>query len=108
MFQIFNTLVRSSPESRGTVLDYFTRVISLNVRRAGMQVSTLESICCPLVFDEDRQVEPETVASDSFMVNLQAILFRFCEPFIDANYTKASVLRPDTTECAHNPADRPY
>ena len=35
-----------------------------------------------------RQVEAETVASDSFMVNLQAILFRFCEPFMDAKYSK--------------------
>lgn len=39
------------------------------------------------------QVEPETVATDSFMVNLQAILFRFCEPFIDANYTKVCTRR---------------
>jgi ubiquitin conjugation factor E4 B len=33
-------------------------------------------------------VEPDTVASDSFMVNLQAVLLRFAEPFMDANYTK--------------------
>lgn len=36
------------------------------------------------------QVEPETVATDSFMVNLQAVLFRLCEPFMDANYTKVT------------------
>jgi hypothetical protein len=34
------------------------------------------------------QVEPETVATDSFMVNLQTVLLRFAEPFMDANYTK--------------------
>ena len=34
------------------------------------------------------QVEPETVASDSFMVNLQSVLLRFAEPFMDARYTK--------------------
>ena len=38
------------------------------------------------------QVQPETVATDSFMVNLQAILLRFCEPFMDANYTKVRFL----------------
>lgn len=70
MFQILNTIIRSSVEAREAVLNYFAKIIALNVRRAGMQV------------------EPETVATDSFMVNLQAILFRFCEPFIDANYTK--------------------
>ncbi|KAF8895484.1 ubiquitin conjugation factor E4 [Infundibulicybe gibba] len=76
LFQIFNTLVRASPESREAVLQYFARVISLNVRRAGMQV------------------EPETVATDSFMVNLQTVLLRFAEPFMDANYTKLDRIDP--------------
>lgn len=39
MFQILNTLIRSSTETREAVLNYFARIISLNVRRAGMQVS---------------------------------------------------------------------
>lgn len=38
MFQILNNLVRASPASREAVLQYFSRVISLNVKRAGMQV----------------------------------------------------------------------
>ncbi|KAF5382739.1 hypothetical protein D9615_002873 [Tricholomella constricta] len=76
LFQIFNTLVRASPESREAVLQYFARVISLNSKRAGMQV------------------EPETVASDSFMVNIQTVLFRFAEPFMDANYTKMDRIDP--------------
>ncbi|KAI0071497.1 ubiquitin conjugation factor E4 [Panus rudis PR-1116 ss-1] len=70
LFQIFNTLVRASPESREAVLRYFARIIDLNDRRAGMQV------------------DPATVATDSFMVNVQSVLLRFCEPFMDANYTK--------------------
>ncbi|KAK7677760.1 hypothetical protein QCA50_019312 [Cerrena zonata] len=70
LFQIFNSLVRASAESREGVLQFFARVIALNDRRAGMQV------------------DPNTVSSDTFMTNLQAILFRFCEPFMDANYTK--------------------
>lgn len=52
------------------MLQYFAAVIKLNVKRAGMQV------------------DPDTVASDSFMLNLQSVLFRFCEPFMDANYSK--------------------
>ena len=38
LFQIFNTIVRASPEARDAVLAYFARVITLNNRRAGMQV----------------------------------------------------------------------
>ncbi|GLB38346.1 putative ubiquitin elongating factor core [Lyophyllum shimeji] len=76
LFQIFNTLVRASPESREAVLQYFARVISLNSRRAGMQV------------------DPDTVASDSFMVNLQSVLLRFAEPFMDANYSKMDRIDP--------------
>ncbi|KZT09134.1 uncharacterized protein LAESUDRAFT_801836 [Laetiporus sulphureus 93-53] len=82
LFQIFNALLRASPESREAVLQYFARIVALNDRRAGMQV------------------QPETVASDSFMVNAQAILFRFCEPFMDANYTKVD--RIDAAYYAHS------
>ncbi|KAH9936359.1 ubiquitin elongating factor core-domain-containing protein [Fomitopsis serialis] len=82
LFNIFNALVRASPDSREAVLQYFARVVALNVRRAGMQV------------------DPDTVASDCFMVNLQAIMLRFCDPFMDANYTKID--RIDTAYYAHS------
>lgn len=39
----------------------------------------------------DEQVDPDTVASDSFMVNIQSVLYRFAEPFMDASYTKVCV-----------------
>ena len=70
LFQIFNSLVRAGAESREAVLQYFSRVINLNVKRAGLQVGE------------------DTIASDSFMVNLQTVLYRLAEPFMDANYTK--------------------
>ncbi|KAF8158117.1 ubiquitin elongating factor core-domain-containing protein [Crassisporium funariophilum] len=76
LFQIFNTLVRAGPESREAVLDYFARVVSLNVKRSGMQV------------------DPTTVASDSFVLNMQSVLLRFAEPFMDANYTKMDRIDP--------------
>lgn len=74
LFQIFNTLVRASPVSREAVLDYFSRIITLNVKRAGMQV------------------DPATVSTDSFMVNIQTVLLRFAEPFMDATYSKVSAI----------------
>jgi ubiquitin conjugation factor E4 B len=70
LFQIFNSLVRASPESREAVLKYFSTVIHLNSKRAGMQV------------------DPDTVSSDSFMLTIQSVLFRFAEPFMDANFSK--------------------
>ncbi|KAF9241107.1 ubiquitin elongating factor core-domain-containing protein [Melanogaster broomeanus] len=76
LFQIFDTLVRASADSREAVLQYFAAAIKLNVRRAGMQV------------------DPETVASDSFMVNLQSVLLRFAEPFMDARYSKMDRIDP--------------
>ncbi|KAJ3801572.1 ubiquitin conjugation factor E4 [Lentinula aff. detonsa] len=76
LFQIFNTLVRAASSSREAVLQYFSRVVSLNVKRAGLQV------------------DPDTVASDSFMVNIQTVLYRFAEPFMDANYTKIDRIDP--------------
>ncbi len=38
LFQIFNSLVRASAESREGVLQYFARAININRKRAGMQV----------------------------------------------------------------------
>ena len=55
-------------------MQYFARVINLNVKRAGLQVGE------------------ETIATDSFMVNLQSVLHRLAEPFMDANYTKVGML----------------
>ncbi len=85
---MFNTLVRASPESRDAVLQYFYTVISLNVKRAGMQACFIISFFCAYLKYWTSQVEPDTVASDSFVVNLQSMLYKFAEPFIDANYSK--------------------
>ncbi|KAF8195457.1 ubiquitin elongating factor core-domain-containing protein [Pholiota molesta] len=76
LFQVFNTLVRASSETREAVLGYFSRVVSLNVKRSGMQV------------------DPTTVASDSFMLNMQSVLLRFAEPFMDATYSKMDRIDP--------------
>ncbi|KIY63497.1 hypothetical protein CYLTODRAFT_493873 [Cylindrobasidium torrendii FP15055 ss-10] len=76
LFGVFNALVRASPQSREAVLSYFARVVSLNAKRAGMQV------------------DPNTVATDSFMFNMSSVLLQFAEPFIDANYTKMDRIDP--------------
>ncbi|EJU03146.1 hypothetical protein DACRYDRAFT_21436 [Dacryopinax primogenitus] len=76
LFNIFNVLVRASPQSRDATLSMFSHVLNTNWRRAGLRV------------------RPETVASDSLFVNIQAVLHKFAEPFIDANYTKIDRIDP--------------
>ena len=62
LFQVFNTLVRASPESREAVLQYFAWVINLNVKRAGLQVGE------------------DIITTESFTVNLQTVHGReLCE-----------------------------
>lgn len=38
------------------------------------------------------QVDPNTVSSDTFMTNLQVLLFEFSAPFMDAQFTKVAIL----------------
>ncbi|CAE6526367.1 unnamed protein product [Rhizoctonia solani] len=70
LFLVFNAIVRASGDARERVLKYFSTVLNINVKRAGAHV------------------DPTTVASDGFMINLQAVLLRFAEPFLDARYSK--------------------
>ncbi|KZW03235.1 hypothetical protein EXIGLDRAFT_243210 [Exidia glandulosa HHB12029] len=77
MYQIFNAIVRSSPEGREGVLTFFSRVLNANWKRAGAYT------------------HPNTIASDGFFLNIYAILLRFSEPFMDAKYSKLD--RIDTT-----------
>ncbi|KAG5462786.1 MAG: ubiquitin elongating factor core-domain-containing protein [Olpidium bornovanus] len=77
LFNIFNLIVRASPQSRQNVLSYFGTVIARNAKRAQMQV--------------DRQV----VSGDGFITNIGAVLLSFSFGFIDVGYTKISKIDPD-------------
>ena len=72
LFQIYNAVIRASPESREGVLAFFAQVVDLNSRRAGMSV--------PI----------NTVSSDGYMTNLQVVLLKLFEPVMDASYSKVS------------------
>lgn len=103
LFQIFNALVRASAESREAVLQYFSRVISLNIRRGGMQVSRF---CTYMATNLLLQVEFDSVASDGFLINLQTILLRFAEPFMDSTYSKVRIITHLNIDFAHSsPSD---
>lgn len=70
-FKIFNNLIRSAgTESREAILAYWGSACELNKKRGAMQVRARD------------------VCTDGFMVNLFETVMRFCEPFMDAKYSK--------------------
>ncbi|KAL7421849.1 Ubiquitin conjugation factor E4 [Cryptotrichosporon argae] len=77
LFNIYNAIVRASPEAREGVLEYFALAARLNVKRQGMSV--------------DRR----TVASDGFMTNLQVVLLKLFEPVMDVQFSKIDKVEPD-------------
>ncbi|KAF8978431.1 hypothetical protein BGZ46_006476 [Entomortierella lignicola] len=70
LFQAVNGIIRSGPDSRERMLNYFYSVLSKNERRAQMQV--------------DRA----TVSGDGFIYNITEILMQFCDPFLDNSHSK--------------------
>jgi len=75
LFRVFDKIVRSSPEAREGVLAFFASVLNMNWQRTGSRVANI-------------------VASDGFIMNCQAILLRFAEPFMDADYSKLNRVSP--------------
>lgn len=77
LFDITNTLVRSSETARERILDWFAHVINSNHKRRAMRV------------------DMSTVSSDGFMVNINTILDQLCEPFMDASFSKIDRVQID-------------
>ncbi|KAF9974459.1 hypothetical protein BGZ73_002117 [Actinomortierella ambigua] len=70
LFQVVNSIVRSSPAARDDLLNYFASVARKNEGRAKMQV------------------DKATVSGDGFILNISEVLLKLCDPFMDANYSK--------------------
>ena len=70
LFDIVNTLVRTSTEVRERVLDWFALVVNSNHKRRAMRI------------------DMKTVSSDGFMINVNTVLSQLCEPFIDVSFSK--------------------
>ncbi|KAG4304130.1 hypothetical protein PORY_002494 [Pneumocystis oryctolagi] len=70
LFFIINTIIRTSPECKERVLEYFARVLELNKKRKALHV------------------DPKTISTDGYIVNITHIINAFSEPFIDVNYVK--------------------
>lgn len=65
LFKICSFIVKSSPQGRRGMLNWFSTVLALNQKRKALQV------------------DPTTVATDGFMHNVVAVLNKFAEPFVD-------------------------
>jgi ubiquitin conjugation factor E4 B len=70
LFVIANAFIRAGLETRSRTLDWFAYVMNSNHKRRALQV------------------DPREVASDGFMLNITTILDRFCEPFMDNDFSK--------------------
>jgi ubiquitin conjugation factor E4 B len=66
-----NNIVRSGPKGREAVLAYLGNTAKVNAKRAAMRV------------------DPNTVSSHGFIINLHTILLSFAQPFMDSKYSKA-------------------
>lgn len=69
-FRIADRIIRSGPQAREKMLEFWGRACALNAKRAGMRVKGKE------------------VSTDAFMVNLFELAVRFAEPFMDPAYSK--------------------
>ncbi|KAK9476479.1 ubiquitin elongating factor core-domain-containing protein [Lipomyces japonicus] len=76
LFFIIDKIVRASSQARERVLQFFALAVNLNHKRRAIQV------------------EPGTVSSDAFMINITAVLTRLCEPFVDASFAKIDKIDP--------------
>ncbi|KAL6877836.1 ubiquitin elongating factor core domain-containing protein [Trichoderma longibrachiatum] len=70
LFVITNAFIRAGPDTRNRTLDWFAYILNTNHKRRAIQV------------------DPREVASDGFMMNVTTILDRFCEPFMDNDFSK--------------------
>lgn len=70
LFLIANSFIRAGAETRSRMLDWFAYILNANHKRRAMQV------------------DPKEVSSDGFMMNITTVMDRFCEPFMDNDFSK--------------------
>ncbi|KAK4046180.1 Ubiquitin conjugation factor E4 [Microbotryomycetes sp. JL201] len=71
LFTLINNIVRSGAPAREAVLNLFASTARLNAKRAAMRV------------------DPATVSSHGFILNIHTILLDFAKPFLDPSFSKA-------------------
>lgn len=85
LFYICDHIVRSSPVARTNLLRFLADVLKHNTKRLAMMQTRREEVC-----------------HDGFMLNIVAILERFCQPFVDSFGSKLDKIDADyfaSTSC---------
>lgn len=77
LFNIFDKIVRASPDARNAFLKLVSIILVANDKRAGLQVDLTK------------------VSSSRFLISLNRILLRFVDPLIDIRYTKINRIEMD-------------
>jgi ubiquitin conjugation factor E4 B len=77
LFDIANCIIKSAKEPRERFLDWLALTVNKNHKRRATHV------------------EPGTVSTDGFMVNVTVLLDRLCEPFMDATFSKVDRIDVD-------------
>jgi len=70
LFNIANSFIKASKETRDRILDWFALCVNANHKRRALQV------------------DQNMVSSDGFMINVTMCLDGLCEPFMDASFSK--------------------
>ena len=83
LFDITNLIIKAAKEPREQMLNWFAMAVNKNHKKRAMQV------------------DPKTVATDGFMVNVTITLDQLCEPFMDATFSKVD--RIDVNYLRRNP-----
>lgn len=82
---VLHAIVLASPSSREAVLAYYGHVAAANTKRAAMRV------------------DPKTVSTEGFIINLHTTLLAFAGPFTDPQFSKVRFLVPCSLTCLTNP-----
>ncbi|KAG8527920.1 uncharacterized protein KY384_006836 [Bacidia gigantensis] len=83
LLDIVNKIIKTGKNPRERILDWFAMCCNVNHKRRAMQV------------------DPKTVSSDGFMVNVTVCLDQLCDPFMDASFSKID--RIDVDYLRRNP-----
>ncbi len=76
IFGVLNNIVRAGAKPREAVLSLLGHVVAANKKRAALRV------------------DPNTVSSHGFLINLHTALLEFAAPFMDASFSKIDKIDP--------------
>jgi len=76
IFNLLNNIVRAGPKPRESVLALLGHVVAANKKRAALRV------------------DPNSVSSHGFLINLHTALLSFAAPFMDSTFSKIDKIDP--------------